>query len=118
MYAAREDLESIDSGSLHWYREQLYRYRGMECSFRFLDIDPSYGSDLESADGDPKEGRHRSCVRYRSIVSQEGYLKAWEPCILIAGSACVASVVRLAFTIDLLYTSDETYSIIKVGLWK
>ncbi|CAF9934880.1 hypothetical protein IMSHALPRED_009873 [Imshaugia aleurites] len=31
--------------------------------------------------------------------------------------ACVASVVRLAYTIDLLYTSDETYSIIKVGLW-
>lgn len=38
--------------------------------------------------------------------------------VLIAGSACVASVVRLTFTVDLLYTSDETYSIIKVGLWK
>ncbi|CAF9908703.1 MAG: hypothetical protein ALECFALPRED_004904 [Alectoria fallacina] len=31
--------------------------------------------------------------------------------------ACVASVVRLAYTVDLLYTSDGTYSIIKVGLW-
>ena len=38
--------------------------------------------------------------------------------VLTASSACVASVVRLAYTIDLLYTSDETYSIIKVGLWK
>ncbi|KAM0802382.1 hypothetical protein BDR22DRAFT_124439 [Usnea florida] len=31
--------------------------------------------------------------------------------------ACVASVVRLAYTVDLLYTKDGTYSIIKVGLW-
>lgn len=117
MYAAREDLEPNDSGSLHWYREQLYCYWGMECSFRFLDIDSSYGSHLESADGNPEEGRHCGCVRYWSIVSQEGHVNLGVN-VLIAGSACVASIVRLAYTVDLLYTSDETYSIIKVGLWK
>lgn len=117
MYAAREDLESIDPGSLHWYREQLHSYWGMERSFRFLDIDTSYGSDLESADGNPEKGRHCGCVRYWSIVSRQGYPNVGIH-VLIAGSACVASVVRLAFTVDLLYTSDETYSIIKVGLWK
>ena len=93
----------------------------MECSFRFLDIDSSYGSDLEFADGNPEEGRHRGCVCYRFVVSEGGvtciymYLRLN---VLIACSACVASIVRLAYTVDLLYTSDETYSIIKVGLWK
>ena len=117
MHATREDLESIDSRSLHWHREQLHCYWGMECSLRFHDIDASYGSDLESADGEHEEGRCCRCVRYWSIVSQEVYLNS-EINVLTTGSACIASVVRLAYTVDLLYTSDETYSIIKVGLWK
>lgn len=89
----------------------------MECPLRFLDIDPSHGCDLESADGEREEGRRRSCLRYWSIVSQEEYRNPGIS-VLTAGSACVASVVRLAYTVDLLYTSDGTYSIIKVGLWK
>lgn len=122
MHATREDLESIDSRSLHQYREQLYCYWGMERSFRFLDIDSSYGSDLETADGEHEEDRCCGCVRYWSIVSHEENqsrgIYEFRVNVLTASSACVASVVRLAYTIDLLYTSDETYSIIKVGLWK
>ena len=38
--------------------------------------------------------------------------------VLVAGSACVADVTRLASDVDLLYASDGTYSIIKVGLGK
>lgn len=117
MHTEGEDLESIASRSLHRYRKQLYRYWSMERSFRFLDIDASYGSDLESPDGDHEEDRCRGCVRYRSIVCQEDLLNSGIN-VLTADSACIASVVRLAYTVDLLYTSDETYSIIKVGLWK
>lgn len=43
----------------------------MERSFRFLDIDSSYGSDLEIADGEHEEDRCCGCVRYWSIVSHE-----------------------------------------------
>ena len=117
MYATGEDLEPTDSRSLYWNREQLHRHRGVERPFRFLDIDSSHGSDLESADGEREEDRCRGCVCYWSIVRQENHVDCVID-VLTASSACVASVVRLAYTIDLLYTSDETYSIIKVGLWK
>ncbi len=89
----------------------------MERSIRFHDIGPSHGSDLESADGEHEEGRCCSCVCYWPIVGQGVHHNAGIN-VLIIGSACIASVVRLAYTVDLLYTSDETYSIIKVGLWK
>ena len=89
----------------------------MERSLRFHDIDSSHGSNLESADGEHEEGWCCSCVCYWSIVSQGVYHNSGIN-ILTVGSACIASVVRLAYTVGLLYTSDETYSIIKVGLWK
>ena len=117
MYAAREDLESIDSRSLYWHREQLYCHWGVECPLRFLDIDSADGSDLESADGEYEEDWCRRCICYWPIVRQ-GNCRDSVIDVLTASSACVASVVRLAYTIDLLYTSDGTYSIIKVGLWK
>ena len=37
--------------------------------------------------------------------------------MLIVGSACISSTMRLVVSITFVRTADETYSLVPVGLW-
>ena len=88
----------------------------MECLFGLLNIDPSNAVHLEAKNAYNKKSanlsgfcewalvRHNCC----SILSESADLD----------SACVASIIRLVYSIQTAHAADLTYSIVKVAMWR
>ena len=88
----------------------------MECFFGLFDIGPPAVIHLESEDAYEKKAVNLSCLC-------DGALVRYGPCAAFAypadfDSACVSSIIRLVYSVQMAHVADTSYIIGKVAMWR
>ena len=88
----------------------------MECLFGLFDIDPTAVLHLEFENVDEKKGAKLSGLCHWALVRY--YSCSIFPAAADSDSACVSSIIRLFYSVQLAHEADSTYIIGKVAMWR
>ena len=88
----------------------------MERLFGLFDIDPSAVLHLDFENVDEKKGADLSGLCHWALVRYSSCLIF--PEAADSDSACVSSIIRLVYSVQLAHEADSTYIIGKVAMWR
>ena len=88
----------------------------MECFLGLFDIDPPAVIHLESKDAYEKKGVDLSCICDGAVVRYDCRLVFAQAADI--DSACVSSIIRLVYSVQMAHVADTSYIIGKVAMWR